>query len=58
MNEPRLADALLDKFTVDEIMCVIDWFVSRIERQSPKRLAELRQYAARALRPSSKMQSL
>ncbi len=42
MNEPRLPDALLDKFTVDEIMCVIDWFVNRIERQSPKRVAELR----------------
>ncbi len=55
---PKLPDAILNKFTPDEVMSIIDWFVAKVEQQAPERRAEMRAHVAGALRPSPKTQSL
>ncbi len=50
----RLPDAILDKFTPDEVLSIIDWFIAKVEEQAPERRAEMREQVARALRPSPK----
>jgi hypothetical protein len=53
----RLPDAILDKFTPDEVLSIIDWFIAKVEEQAPERRAEMRDHVARILRPAPKMHS-